>query len=91
MMKSGITLLENSMLISKKASEIAGVANGNIIKALELYENEDSSFQNLERFKNLMRFAWKRDIISILSWSENISVNRQGGTEELPLLFLKIA
>jgi DNA polymerase-3 subunit delta' len=57
----------------KKASEIAGVANGNIIKALELYENEDSSLENLERFKNLMRFAWKRDIISILSWSDNIS------------------
>jgi len=58
----------------KKASEIAGVANGNIIKALELYENEDSSLENLERFKNLMRFAWKRDIISILGWSDNISV-----------------
>jgi DNA polymerase-3 subunit delta' len=57
----------------KKASEIAGVANGNIIKALELYENEDSSLENLERFKNLMRFAWKRDIILILSWSDNIS------------------
>ena len=57
----------------QKASEIAGVANGNIIKALELYENEDSSLENLERFKNLMRFAWKRDIISILSWSDNIS------------------
>jgi DNA polymerase-3 subunit delta' len=56
----------------KKASEIAGVANGNIIKALELYENEDSSLENLERFKNLMRFAWKRDIILILSWSDNI-------------------
>ena len=57
----------------KKTSEIAGVANGNIIKALEFYENEDSSLENLERFKNLMRFAWKRDIISILSWSDNIS------------------
>jgi DNA polymerase-3 subunit delta' len=56
-----------------KASEISEVANGNIIKALELIENEDASLQNLERFKNLMRFAWKRDIISIINWSENIS------------------
>jgi len=57
----------------QKASEIADVANGNIIKAIELYENEDSSLQNLERFKNLMRFAWKRDVLSLLGWSENIS------------------
>ena len=56
-----------------KAIEIAEVANGNIIKAIELYENEDSSLQNFERFKNLMRFAWKRDILSLISWSENIS------------------
>jgi DNA polymerase-3 subunit delta' len=56
-----------------KVSEISEVANGNIIKALELIENEDASLQNLERFKNLMRFAWKRDIISIINWSENIS------------------
>jgi DNA polymerase-3 subunit delta' len=57
----------------QKAVEIARVANGNIIKAKELFENEDSSSRNLDRFKNLMRFAWKRDIISILSWSEDIS------------------
>ena len=58
---------------NQKADEIARVANGNIIKAIELFENEDPSFQNLNRFKNLMRFAWKRDIISLLSWSEDIS------------------
>ncbi len=57
----------------QKAAEIARVANGNIIKAIELFENEYSSSRNLDRFKSLMRFAWKRDIISILSWSEDIS------------------
>ncbi|MDQ1296838.1 MAG: polymerase subunit delta [Bacteroidota bacterium] len=56
-----------------KASEIAGVANGNIIRAIELLENEDSSLRNLESFKSLMRFAWKRDIISIINWSEEIA------------------
>jgi DNA polymerase III subunit delta' len=59
--------------IEEKAQEIARVANGNIIRATELYENEDSSLQNLEKFKKLMRFAWKRDIISIISWSEEIA------------------
>src|SRR4030043_1648286 len=53
-----------------KASDIAQVANGNIIRAAELCENEDSSLLNLNHFKTLMRLAWKRDIISIISWSE---------------------
>ncbi|MCX6330416.1 MAG: DNA polymerase III subunit delta [Bacteroidia bacterium] len=57
-----------------KASEIAGISNGNIIRAVELLQNEDSSLLNLENFKRLMRFAWKRDIISLISWSEEISL-----------------
>jgi DNA polymerase-3 subunit delta' len=58
---------------SQKAEETARVANGNIIKAIELFENEDSSLQNLDRFRNLMRFAWKRDVISLQNWSDDIS------------------
>jgi DNA polymerase III subunit delta' len=56
-----------------KASEIAGVANGNIIRAIELLEDEDSSLRNLESFKSPMRFAWKRDVISIINWAEEIA------------------
>lgn len=56
-----------------KASGIARVSNGNIIRAVELLENEDSSIRNLDYFKSLMRFAWKRDIISIINWSEEIA------------------
>ncbi len=58
----------------QKACEIALVANGNIIRAVELIENEESSLRNLDYFKNLMRFAWKRDIISLIGWSEEIAV-----------------
>ncbi|MGA2405783.1 MAG: DNA polymerase III subunit [Bacteroidales bacterium] len=56
-----------------KAADISRVSNGNITRAIELCENEDSSLANLDRFKSLMRFAWKRDIISIINWSEEIS------------------
>jgi DNA polymerase-3 subunit delta' len=56
-----------------KAADISRVSNGNITRAIELCENEDSSLANLDRFKNLMRFAWKRDIISIINWSEEIA------------------
>lgn len=56
-----------------KSGDISRVANGNIIRAIELCENESSARVNLERFRNLMRFAWKRDIISLISWSEEVA------------------
>lgn len=56
-----------------KAIDISHVANGNIVRAIDLCENEDSSRVNLDRFKSLMRFAWKRDIISIINWSEELA------------------
>jgi len=60
-------------LAEDKIADIARVSNGNINRAIELCENEDSSLANLDRFKNLMRFAWKRDIISIINWSEEMA------------------
>ena len=58
---------------SEKAADISRVSNGNISRAIELCESEDSSLTNLEHFKSLMRFAWKRDIISLINWSEEIA------------------
>jgi len=57
----------------KKASDIASVVNGNITRAIELVGNEDPARQNLDYFKSLMRFAYKRDIISLIGWSEEIA------------------
>lgn len=56
-----------------KAEEISRVANGNIVRAVELHESEDPSLRNLDYFKSLMRFAYKRDIISLISWSEDMA------------------
>ena len=60
-------------LSAEKAADISRVSNGNIIRAIELCENEDSSLANLDYFKSLMRHAWKRDIISIINWSEEMA------------------
>jgi len=66
-------IIERFRIHKAKADDIARVANGNLIRGIELCENEDSTLLNLERFKNLMRFAWKRDIISIISWAEEVA------------------
>jgi DNA polymerase-3 subunit delta' len=60
-------------LAPEKVSDISRVSNGSIIRAVELCEKEDSSLANLEYFKILMRHAWKRDIISIINWSEEMA------------------
>jgi DNA polymerase-3 subunit delta' len=57
----------------EKAADISRVSNGNITRAIELCENEESSLINLEHFKSLMRLAWKRDIISLVNWSEEMA------------------
>jgi DNA polymerase-3 subunit delta' len=57
----------------EKAADISQVSNGNITRAIELCENEESSVINLEHFKRLMRFSWKRDIISLINWSEEMA------------------
>ena len=66
-------LSDRFKLPAAKAFDLSRVANGNITRAIEFCENEDSALTNLEYFKSLMRFAWKRDIISIINWSEEIA------------------
>jgi len=66
-------LIQKIGVAAEKAVDISHVSNGNITRAIELCENEDSSMVNLERFKSLMRFAWKRDINAIINWSEEIA------------------
>src|SRR5512133_1869853 len=66
-------LLNRFNLTADKAADISRVSNGNLTRAIELCENEESSAANLDRFKSLMRFAWKRDIISLINWSEEIA------------------
>lgn len=63
----------------EKAEDFSRVAQGNITKAAELCRNEASSLANLERFRQLMRLAWKREILPLMNWSEEIAA---AGREE---------
>jgi DNA polymerase III subunit delta' len=56
-----------------KSGDIARIANGNILRAIELSRSDETSASNLDSFKRLMRFAWKRDILSLIEWSEEMA------------------
>ncbi|MBK8881273.1 MAG: DNA polymerase III subunit delta [Bacteroidales bacterium] len=66
-------IIQRFELAPDKASDISRVANGNIIRAIGLCEKEDSSHTNLEYFKSLMRHAWKRDVLAVINWSEEMA------------------
>ncbi len=53
-----------------RASEIAAIANGNMVRAMELAREDDITTVHLDRFTKLMRTAYTRDIQSIVTWSE---------------------
>ncbi len=58
---------------TEQAAEIARIANGNIIRASDLFENQESSLRNLDSFRSLMRYSWKRDILAVIGWSEEMA------------------
>lgn len=53
-----------------RAPEIAAIANGNLVRAMELIREDDNSTVYLDRFTRLMRTAWTRDIHALVTWSE---------------------
>ncbi len=54
----------------EKASDIAAIANGNMVRAMELAREDDNTTVHLDRFTRLMRTGYARDIQSLVSWSE---------------------
>jgi len=83
-------IIKRFNITADKAADISRVSNGNITRAVEMCENEDSSLANLDRFKSLMRFAWKRDIISIISWSEEIATTGREAQKNFIFFSLRI-
>ena len=83
-------LIQRFNLTGEKATDIARVANGNITRAIELCNDEEATLLNLSRFKSLMRFAWKRDIISIITWSEELAATGREAQKNFILYSLRL-
>ncbi len=60
-------------LPQQEADDIARISSGNISGAAARVRNSEAGSKNLDSFRSLMRFAWKRDINSLIGWSEEIS------------------
>lgn len=52
---------------------VVALAQGSITEATRLLEQQDSLQFNFEEFKNLMRFAYTRNIPELYAWTENMA------------------
>lgn len=66
-------LVDKNGVTAEKAADLARVSNGNICRATELCRDEEFFAENLDRFRQLMRLAYKRDILSLMEWSEELA------------------
>ncbi len=67
----GTHLVKTAGMDPVRASEIAAIANGNMVRAMELAREDDNTTVHLDRFTLLMRTAYTRDILSLVTWSED--------------------
>jgi DNA polymerase-3 subunit delta' len=66
-------LVESTLIDLSTAESIASFSEGDYLKALQqLEEQENTSF--LELFKSLMRSGYKKDVIAMLDWAEETSI-----------------
>lgn len=58
-----------------KAMDLAFISNGNFVKGKNLITEDETRLRNMENFSRLMRNAYKRDIISITEWADEIALS----------------
>lgn len=83
-------LIEKYNLDHAKAADFARVSNGNICRAAELCMSEEAFHENLERFRQLMRLAYKRDVLSLISWAEEIASTGREAQKSFTLFSLRL-
>ncbi len=73
---------EDSMMDALKADgslstvqikNIAHLANGNYIKALNLLSSSDENEFNFGKFVNIMRYCWSREYLNVNEWVEEMA------------------
>ena len=71
-------LTEKFTISSEEATNIARVANGSYIKAVETIEMSAENKENFERFVSIMRLAYTKNVKGIKEWAEQMaSIGRE--------------
>jgi len=65
-------LQEREGVDSRQAQDIAQIADGNYVRALENLQESNETREYFEQFVALMRMSFKRDVVSIVNWVDKI-------------------
>jgi DNA polymerase-3 subunit delta' len=57
----------------QQSRDAVKLSDGNVITAIGLLDTEQDNSFNLEKFIELMRLCWKKDVLGLLKWCEEIS------------------
>ena len=66
-------LCKENSIEERIAQTIAGFSDGNFIRALELIQDDESNIAYRDQFMSLMRCTFKKDVIAMLDWAEDIA------------------
>ncbi|MBN2350573.1 MAG: DNA polymerase III subunit delta [Bacteroidales bacterium] len=67
------SLINKYSLSPSEAEDIAGIANGNMVKALSLIQLKGETSLNLSKFREFMLSCYKHDLPEIQNWIDNMS------------------
>lgn len=66
-------LCKENSIEERIAQTIAGFSDGNFIRALELIQDDESNITYRDQFMSLMRCTFKKDVLAMLDWAEEIA------------------
>lgn len=66
-------ITNSEQIATEEAQSIAARVEGNLIEARRLLEHLDSQDQNRQLFIALMRVCYKKNVIDMLAWSDEVS------------------
>ena len=66
-------LCKENSIEERIAQTIAGFSDGNFIRALELIQDDESNITYRDQFMSLMRCTFKKDVLAMLDWAEDIA------------------
>lgn len=83
-------LIEKNNLSAADAARVAYLADGNYNTALKLTDDKEQENVNLIKFREWMRMIFKADVISVLSWVEEIANAKVGRENQKAFLLYGI-
>lgn len=75
----------------QQASDAVKLSDGNLVTAIGLLDAEQDNSFNFEKFVELMRLCWKKDVLGLLQWCEEIATIGREQQKSFLLYALRMA